>query len=312
VTPEVLPAGCTAPSPATTFTCDLGNVAPNTTVRREIEFQSPAACATSSCTLTFQARVTFARQHEGDRDEDEQRDAYDKRATLTDTSTIHLFSSADRIRAEGTCVPPSPAKNDEQDARKERDDHDRYPDRRRMSANETDRDQDEGRHGKDDRHENDRSGLATLGALANRSANQATRVTFGPAAAALPCTPAAAGVDPQVAPTPLHTKISFVFLPQLQQLATVQESFFNLPAGVNPDNFVLYELVNYNFGSSVSASNRFFPVPACQNGQVPAGGPSGLANVSFDSCVAAKAAYGDGGVIVTLHVNPTGDPGYSG
>jgi hypothetical protein len=319
IKPEVLPAGCTAPSPTTTFTCDLGDVAPNTTISRLIEFQSPAACASSACTLTFKAKITFGGQRHGDDDrndkhgkyekhDNDDKDRHDNRVTLTDTSTVRLFSSADRVQVAADCVTPPRAGDDENDDKGERDDRAYMADQHSNTRDEEHGD----RKGHNDERDGKRPKVTTLGVLASRTAQQATRVSFGPAAAALPCVPAAAGVDPQVAPTPLHTKISFVFLPELQQLATVQVSFFSLPPGVNASNFVLFELVNYEFGSQVSGSTPFFPVPACHNDQIPAGGPSGFTDVTFDSCVSAKASFGNGGVLVTLRLRPSGDPGFSG
>ncbi|HEX8967192.1 MAG TPA: hypothetical protein VF937_04880 [Chloroflexota bacterium] len=144
---------------------------------------------------------------------------------------------------------------------------------------------------------------ATLGTQASATVNQGTQVTFGTAAGPVPCTAGATGVDPQIAPTPLHTAVSFVSLPTLAQPATVNVTFYNLPSGTNANKFVLYELVNYAFGSSVSSQTTSFAVPACQNGAIPIG---------FDSCVLAQSNYGHSGVVVTLLTLPSGDPGYSG
>jgi hypothetical protein len=152
----------------------------------------------------------------------------------------------------------------------------------------------------------------TLGTLASQNVKQATRMTFGLAADALPCTPGTAGVDPQQAPTPLHTRISFVEVPKLNQPATVQVSFSTLPPGGSAHAFVLFELVGYKFGTSVSHVSSTIRVPDCQQGTIPAG---------HDACVLTRAPLGDGdgnddnaddGVIVTLLVNPTSDPGFAG
>jgi hypothetical protein len=153
---------------------------------------------------------------------------------------------------------------------------------------------------------------ATLGTVATLTAPQATQVSFAPGNNPL-CTPGAAGVAPPTQlQTPLRTNVSFVALPTLPQLATVQVTFFSLPSGSNANNFVLQELVNYGFGSTTSPTG-FFAVPACQNGTIPpTPNPPPFPGVTYDSCVSAQSKYGRGGVIITLLVRPSGDPGFSG
>ncbi len=86
-----------------TFTCDLGNVAGNTTVVRLIRFQSPdvGTCAASPCTLTGTATLTFA---EGNGNQ-----GGPTNDTLTATSNIQLFSPAAIATADGGCQTSFPA-----------------------------------------------------------------------------------------------------------------------------------------------------------------------------------------------------------
>jgi hypothetical protein len=268
----VVSSGCTTTTSdltkqpiTTTIRCSAPNVNPNSTETIPIEFKSPSSrqtCAAfSTPCITFNATLTFA---EGN--------ANQGGDTNGGSSSILLFTTADRATADGNCVTEN---------------------------------------------------TNTLGTQAGSTANQGTQVSFGLAAnlapgVALPCTPGAAGVQRITLPanSPLHSdQVSFVSLPKLANsgLATGSVTIFNLPSGVNANNFVLQEFVNDIFGPAFDAT-AFFPVPACVNGQIPSNppGPSAFPGVTFNACKSGQDSYGHGGVIVSLIMLPSGDPDFDG
>jgi hypothetical protein len=158
-----------------------------------------------------------------------------------------------------------------------------------------------------------------VGTVASTTLNQASNVTFptasplviaSPAATIpFPCTAASTGTRPLGQPVAAPYHLDQIWFVDLQTAATLAVSHlfvydFPTGSGVNANTFVLLELVG---GDPTLA----FKVPPCNaDGTVPPGGP--FAGLTYDSCLFARDPFGHGGLDLTVHINPFGDPSYGG
>jgi len=146
--------------------------------------------------------------------------------------------------------------------------------------------------------------------LSAGNAQQQTALTY-PTSTAFPCTPAGAGVVGLGALPPItdvanpFNAISFV---DFFGLGQVQVYFFSAPQGTNKNNLELFELPQ--FPISLEATGDGAPVPDCAlvdgQPQIP-DTPEG-----FVSCVVRVDNIPGGGLVVTLLVAGSGDPGWGG
>jgi len=97
--------GCSADlGPPTIYTCDLGNVPGNSTLVRNVEFQSPdiTSCTVGACSLTIDVSVSFA---EGGSDSGLPQGMKNDTVKPDVPPSISLFSPADKVKADGGCRP---------------------------------------------------------------------------------------------------------------------------------------------------------------------------------------------------------------